>query len=99
MARLDMDVLLEKTITDEVIERKIRDDTRRILEEMSKARHDPNVERLARDYDGLYMEESEMGFMGATMLNLMTALHNPRTGIQEPDGLSKEHLEGGANYV
>ncbi|KAK9151650.1 hypothetical protein Syun_009959 [Stephania yunnanensis] len=74
MACLDMDVLPEKTITNELIERygkvncyedvedmrerveiakseteqrkKIRDDTRKILEEKSEARNDPNEYHL-----------------------------------------------------
>ncbi|KAK9107086.1 hypothetical protein Syun_023097 [Stephania yunnanensis] len=86
MARLDINVLPEKTISHEVIKRygkvndnedtedeieraeiarrenehrrKIKYDTRRIVEEMSEARNDPNVEQPARDYDRIYMEES-----------------------------------------
>ncbi|KAK9121380.1 hypothetical protein Syun_018997 [Stephania yunnanensis] len=51
--------------------RKIKDDTRRFLEEMSKARHDPNVEHPTRDYDGLYIEELKN-----------TYLYNPATCYQ-----------------
>ncbi|KAK9081674.1 hypothetical protein Syun_030892 [Stephania yunnanensis] len=47
--------------------RKIRDDVGRILEEMLEARHDPNVEWPAWDYDGLYMEKPELSFMGAIL--------------------------------
>ncbi|KAK9151235.1 hypothetical protein Syun_009544 [Stephania yunnanensis] len=106
MARLDMDVLPEKTITDEIIERyrrmngyqdiegererveiarrkieqrkKIRDDTRRILKEMSKTRNNLNVEQPIRDYDGLYMDELELGFIGVISHNQMTTLHNQK---------------------
>ncbi|KAK9160765.1 hypothetical protein Syun_007106 [Stephania yunnanensis] len=49
--------------------RKIIDDTSRILEEMPEARLDPNVGQHAREYDRLYMEESELAFMGATLHN------------------------------
>ncbi|KAK9107269.1 hypothetical protein Syun_023280 [Stephania yunnanensis] len=78
MASLDINVLLEKTIIDDVIERysringyedtkderemakitgreteqrrKIRDDMKRILDKMSKARNDLNVERPGQEY-------------------------------------------------
>ncbi|KAK9160492.1 hypothetical protein Syun_006833 [Stephania yunnanensis] len=104
MAGLDMDVLPEKTITDEVIERygrldgyedirdererakigrrktkqrtKIKDSIRSILEEMSDAIKDPNVEQPTRDYDGLYTEGSKLAFMGAIPCNQMTILYS-----------------------
>ncbi|KAK9125511.1 hypothetical protein Scep_014357 [Stephania cephalantha] len=136
MTGLDMEVLLEKTITDEVIERygrvngyedtederekakiakreidqrrKIKDDMRRILEEMSKARNDLNVEQPARAYDGLYMEESEFVFMGTILRNQMTTLRNqelvfenqsvlPRKVHRMEGKMSKRHRrQGGA---
>ncbi|KAK9092824.1 hypothetical protein Syun_027735 [Stephania yunnanensis] len=99
-----MDVLLEKTITDEVIKRygksdryedsvnereeakiarsateqrrKIKDDMRRILEEMLKARNDSNVVQPTMDYDGLYMEKSKLAFIGTIQRNKMRTLRN-----------------------
>ncbi|KAK9081025.1 hypothetical protein Syun_030705 [Stephania yunnanensis] len=56
--------------------RKIRDDTTRVLEEILEARHDSNVKQLARDYDGLYMEETESAFMGTILCNRRTTLRN-----------------------
>ncbi|KAK9092937.1 hypothetical protein Syun_027848 [Stephania yunnanensis] len=39
-------------------------DIKRVLEEISRARNDPSVEQPAKDYDRLYMEESELAFYG-----------------------------------
>ncbi|KAK9098911.1 hypothetical protein Syun_025956 [Stephania yunnanensis] len=44
--------------------RKIKSNTRRILEEVSEARNDLNAEQPARDYERLYIEESELAFYG-----------------------------------
>ncbi|KAK9151254.1 hypothetical protein Syun_009563 [Stephania yunnanensis] len=51
------------------VRRKIRDDTRRMLEEVSKAKNDPTVEQPTWDYDGLYMEELELAFKGTILQN------------------------------
>ncbi|KAK9148517.1 hypothetical protein Scep_007274 [Stephania cephalantha] len=37
--------------------RKIRYDTRKVLEERSRARSDLNVEQATTNFDGLYMEQ------------------------------------------
>ncbi|KAK9098501.1 hypothetical protein Syun_025546 [Stephania yunnanensis] len=67
--------------------KKIKDDTRRILEVMSKTKNDPNMEQPMRDYDGLYMEESELAFVDEILRNQMTTLHNHELVFQNQKAL------------
>ncbi|KAK9118849.1 hypothetical protein Scep_016942 [Stephania cephalantha] len=43
---------------------------------MSEARNDPNVEQLSRDYNGLYMDELKLAFIGTILHNQKTTLRN-----------------------
>ncbi|KAK9142748.1 hypothetical protein Syun_012148 [Stephania yunnanensis] len=58
--------------------RKIRDDTRRIMEKLSEARNDRNMEQPTRNCDGLCIEQRVLAFNGAILCNQMTALNNPQ---------------------
>ncbi|KAK9107163.1 hypothetical protein Syun_023174 [Stephania yunnanensis] len=53
--------------------RKIRDETRRVLEEMSRARNDKNVEQHV-NFDGTYMKESKLAFIGSIQRNQVRTL-------------------------
>ncbi|KAK9162903.1 hypothetical protein Syun_003805 [Stephania yunnanensis] len=48
----------------------------RVLEEMSRARNNLNVEQPDTNFDGLYMEELELAFMGSILRNQVGTLRN-----------------------
>ncbi|KAK9112143.1 hypothetical protein Scep_019662 [Stephania cephalantha] len=56
---------------------------------MSKARNDPNVDQPARDYDRLYMEESDLAFTGAILCSQMTTLCNQKLVFENKRSLAR----------
>ncbi|KAK9098503.1 hypothetical protein Syun_025548 [Stephania yunnanensis] len=66
--------------------REIRDDTRRILEEMWEAQNDPNLEEPARDYDKLHMEESNQEY---PLYNPTVSYQSQRINPTEKDDYAK----------
>ncbi|KAK9151330.1 hypothetical protein Syun_009639 [Stephania yunnanensis] len=59
------------------------------MEEMSKAKNDPNVEQPARDYDGIYVEEFELSFMGTILRNQIRTLRNQELVFEKQKALVK----------
>ncbi|KAK9107254.1 hypothetical protein Syun_023265 [Stephania yunnanensis] len=56
---------------------------------MSRPRNDPNVEQPARDYDGIYIEKSELAFMGTILRNQVRTLMNQELVFENKIALAK----------
>ncbi|KAK9114099.1 hypothetical protein Syun_020896 [Stephania yunnanensis] len=48
-----------------------------------------------REYDGIYMDESELAFMGTIFVQSNDNSKELRTDLREPEGLTKKHSQDG----
>ncbi|KAK9142620.1 hypothetical protein Syun_012020 [Stephania yunnanensis] len=66
--------------------RKIRDEMRKVLEEMSRVRNNPNSEQPATNFDNLYMEELELAFIGSILRNQVMTLRKFESFVASKSG-------------
>ncbi|KAK9142586.1 hypothetical protein Syun_011986 [Stephania yunnanensis] len=103
MAGIDMDVLPEKIITDEVIERDRKVDGYENSEDKRKKagmeRREIERRRKIIDDTRRVIEKVKVGFYGYNSAQLNANSKESRTGVREPDGLSEEHSWDGKNDI